>query len=106
MPKRRRADNRRRDAALRPAAPLARGAGSARSTSGGANLPPDGPGGFRARPRDQGDRPAAHAGAAGLDLRLAGVRLALTRRARTRLVDSWCLMHRAAPPRRPVLTPG
>ncbi len=42
----------------------------------GAHLSPHRPPGRRARPRDQGDGPKAHAGATGLDLRLAGVRWA------------------------------
>ena len=75
---------------------LARGAGPAHRAAGGANLPPHGPHGFRTRPRDQGDGPAAHAGATGLDLRLAGVRR--PRDARGRPVD--CFDHWTVLPER------
>ena len=60
--------------ALRPAAARPRAAGAARRPATGPHLSSHRAAGAGARSRHQGDGPPAHAGAAGLDLRLAGVR--------------------------------
>ena len=59
--------------ALRRSAPRPRAAGAARRAAAGTDLSSHRTDGAGPRPRHQGDGPATHAGAAGLDLRLAGV---------------------------------
>ena len=63
-----------RDATLCAPAPRARDASPVRRAAGGTDLSPHGRIGVGAGSRDQGVGPKAHAGAAELDLRLAGVR--------------------------------
>src|SRR5206468_12976598 len=63
--------------ALWPAAARPRAAGAARRTAAGADLSSHRTAGAGPRPSHQDDGPTAHAGAAGLDLRLAGVELGI-----------------------------
>ena len=78
-----------RPATLCTAAPGARAARSARRAAGGTDLSPHRPRRLCARPRDQGDRRKAAAGATGLDLWLATVNASAGLVQSTELPDRW-----------------